>query len=236
MSMIFLGEFLGTLVLILFGGGVVAGVVLEKSKAYNAGWLAITTGWAFGVALGIFTARAFGAPGAINPVGPLSAIVLGVGDLSIHLEMIVAEFLGAFCGAVLVWLHYLPHWKVTADPDAKLGVFCTSPAIRDPISNVLGEIIGTFMLVFLATAVSHASVGSLEPSLIGVVVWGIGLSLGGTTGYAINPARDLGPRLAHAVLPIPGKRDSDWRYAWVPVVGPCIGGPLGAVTFQVLIS
>lgn len=231
---IFLGEFLGTAVLILLGGGVVAAVVLEGTKAKNAGWIVITTGWALAVIFGILTAKAFGAPGAINPVGPLSDLVLQKGEPKEKLAMIAAEFLGAFVGAVLVWLHYLPHWKVTSDTASKLGVFCTAPAIRDPFSNFLSEAIGTFVLVFVASAVGKAQFESLEPAFVGMVVWSIGLSLGATTGYAINPARDFAPRLAHALLPIAGKGTSDWGYAWVPVLGPCVGGVLGAVAFQSL--
>jgi glycerol uptake facilitator protein len=230
----FLGEFLGTLVLILLGGGVVAGVSLERSKAKGAGWVVVTAGWAFAVTLGIFTSKAFGGPGALNPVGPLADIATGSGRAGGHLSLIAAEFLGAFAGATLVWLHYLPHWGATPDAATKLGVFCTAPAIRRPPANFLSEVIGTFLLVFVAAAVGKAKTGVLEPSLVGVVVWAIGLSLGGTTGYAINPARDLGPRLAHAVLPIAGKGGSDWGYAWVPVLGPCVGGVLAAVAFEAL--
>jgi glycerol uptake facilitator protein len=229
---LFLGEFLGTLVLILLGGGVVAGVLLEKSKAKNAGWIVITAGWAFAVTCGIFTAKAFGAPGALNPIGPLADIVLGNGLVA----MIAAEFLGAFAGATLVWLHYLPHWKETPDQSAKLAVFCTAPAIRDPKANLFSEIVGSFMLIFIASAIGKANTGALEPSLVGMVVWAIGLSLGATTGYAINPARDFGPRLAHALLPIAGKGGSDWGYAWIPVLGPCVGGVLAAILFKALQS
>ncbi|QEL15192.1 MIP/aquaporin family protein [Limnoglobus roseus] len=234
MTALFLGEFLGTAVLILLGGGVVAGVLLAKSKSHNAGWIVVATGWAFAVTCGIFVAKAFGAPGALNPVGPLADLVQGNGTAADHLAMIAAEFLGAFCGAVFVWLHYLPHWKETSDPAAKLGVFCTAPAIRDPMANLLSEIIGTFVLVLVASAISKASAGSLETPFVGLVVWAIGLSLGGTTGYAINPARDLGPRLAHAVLPIAGKGGSDWSYAWIPVVGPFVGGVAAAVLFKLI--
>jgi len=236
MTDLFLGEFLGTFVLILLGGGVVAGVLLEKSKAHNAGWIVITAGWAFGVACGIFVALAFGAPGSLNPVGPLGGMVMGKLAVDKGMIMIAAEFLGAFTGAVVVWLHYLPHWKETSDPSLKLAVFCTSPAIRSPLANLLSEIIGTFALVFIASAVGDAKVGTLEPALVGMVVWAIGLSLGATTGYAINPARDLGPRLAHAILPIAGKGPSDWGYAWIPVVGPCIGALLATVLYHVLQS
>lgn len=234
MNGLYIGEFLGTLVLILFGGGVVAGVLLEKSKAKNAGWIVITTAWAFAVTCGIFVAKAFGAPGALNPVGPLADIVLDKGSMTDNLLMIAAEFLGAFCGATLVWLHYLPHWKETPDQDAKRAVFCTAPAIRDPLANLTSEFIGTFMLVFIASAIGKAGIGPLEPSLVGMVVWAIGLSLGATTGYAINPARDLGPRFAHAILPIAGKGGSDWSYAWIPVAGPCLGGTAAALSFKFL--
>jgi glycerol uptake facilitator protein len=233
-SPLFIGEFVGTAVLILLGGGVVAAVLLEHSKAKGAGWIVVTTGWAFAVTCGIFTAKALGAPGSLNPVGPLADIVMGKGAVEDKLTMIAAEFLGAYLGAVLVWLHYLPHWKVTADKSAKLGVFCTAPAIRDPFSNLLAEIIGTFVLVFVASSIGKANVGDFEPSFVGMVVWAIGLSLGATTGYAINPARDLAPRLAHAMLPIAGKGGSDWCYAWIPVLGPCTGGVLAALAFRAL--
>jgi glycerol uptake facilitator protein len=230
------GEFVGTLILILFGGGVVAGVLLSKSKALNAGWIVVTAGWAFAVTFGTFTAKALGAPGMLNPVGPLVELANGTMETKTALGLIAAELLGAFCGAVLVWLHYLPHWRETADPAAKLGVFCTIPAIRHPLANLLSEVIATFALVFVASAIGKATVGALEPALVGMVVWGIGLSLGGTTGYAINPARDFGPRLAHFLLPIPGKGSSDWSYAWVPVVGPCLGALLAVKLFALATS
>ena len=228
------GEFFGTLVLILLGGGVCAAVTLEKSYAKGAGWIVVTAGWAFAVACGIFVAKALGAPGALNPVGPLADIAQGKGELTASLGMIAAEFGGAFCGACLVWLHYLPHWAATDNAAGKLGVFCTAPAIRNPAANLASEVIGTFALVFIASAVGKAGPGIGEAPLVGLVVWAVGLSLGATTGYAINPARDLGPRLAHAVLPIAGKGGSDWGYAWVPVVGPVIGGLLAAALFRAL--
>ena len=226
----FLGEYLGTMILILLGDGVVAGVVLGRTKAQNAGWIVITAGWGFAVMAGVFTARAVGAPGFINPVGPLAALITGVlTDPEKAVWFAVAEFAGAFTGAVLVWLHYLPHWSETPDPAAKLGVFCTAPAIRQPAANLLSEVIATFVLVFVAGAILEKEVGrgGIAP-LVGGLVWGIGLSLGATTGYAINPARDLAPRLAHAVLPIPGKGPSDWGYAWIPVVGPVVGAAAAA--------
>jgi len=230
-----LGEFLGTMILILLGDGVVAGVLLKRSKAENAGWLAITAGWAFGVVCGIFTAAAFGAPGHLNPAVTVGALAVGAVPPNDALVLIAAQFAGAFIGAVLVWLHYLPHWPETSEPDFKLGIFCTIPAIRQPLGNFISEVIGTFVLVFVASALIKANATTgLTPYLVGILVWGIGLSLGGTTGYAINPARDLGPRIAHFLLPIPGKRDSDWGYAWVPVLGPIVGGVIAARAFALL--
>ena len=226
----FLGEFCGTAVLILLGDGVVAAVLLNKSKAQNAGWLVITTAWAFAVIFGVLTARAVGSPGYINPVGPFVEWLTDKIDPHRVPALVAGEVLGAFTGAVVVWLHYLPHWAVTADPEIKRGVFCTIPAIRNPLANVLSEAIGTFVLVFVGVAISAKQVGhELLVPLGGMLVWSIGLSLGATTGYAINPARDFGPRLAHFLLPIPGKGSSDWGYAWVPIVGPLVGGAAGAL-------
>jgi glycerol uptake facilitator protein len=229
----YLGEFLGTMILILMGGGVVAGALLGKSKAQNMGWIAITAGWAFAVMAGIYTAKAIGAPGYINPVGPFTSVLLGKLEFGKALGFAAAEFVGAFAGAVLVWLHYHPHWAETSDPGAKLGVFCTAPAIRKLPANLLSEAIGTFVLVFVGTAIVE---NSLAAPVVGALVWGIGLSLGATTGYAINPARDLGPRLAHALLPIAGKGDSDWGYAWVPVLGPLLGGAVGALLARAVMT
>jgi glycerol uptake facilitator protein len=230
-----LGEFLGTAILILLGDGVVAGVLLKGSKGENAGWLAITAGWAFAVVAGVFTALACGSPDAhLNPAVTLGFAVIS-GDFSKVVGYSLAQFAGAFVGAIAVWVHYGPHWARTSDPDFKLGTFCTIPAIRHPISNVASEVIATFVLVLVAAAIFSSRVAAngpaagLGPYLIGSLVWGIGLSLGGTTGYAINPARDLGPRLAHAVLPIPGKRDSDWSYAPIPAIAPLIGGVLAGL-------
>ena len=226
-----LGEFLGTMILITLGGGVVGGVVLNKTKAQNAGWIVVTTGWAFAVMAGVYTARAVGGPdvGYINPVGPLAAFLNEKLSAERALAFAGAELAGAYAGAVIVWLHYLPHWSETPDPEAKRAVFCTAPAIRNYPANLLSEAIATFVLVFVGTAVVEKGLqGALAAPLGGALVWGIGLSLGATTGYAINPARDLGPRLAHAILPIPGKGGSDWAYAWVPILGPLLGGAAGA--------
>ena len=231
-----LGEFLGTMILILLGDGVVAGVLLGRTKAKDAGWVAVTAGWAFAVMAGVYTARAVGGPqvGYINPVGPLVGVLTGNLGIEKAAAYAAAEFWGAFAGAVLVWLHYLPHWEETTDPAAKLAVFCTAPAIRRLPANVLSEAIATFVLVFVGTAIVEKEIGrGFVAPIVGVLVWGIGLSLGATTGYAINPARDLGPRCAHAVLPIPGKGPSDWEYAWVPVVGPIVGGLIAAAVAKV---
>jgi len=235
MSSPVLGEFAGTFVLILLGDGVVAGVLLKYSKSESAGWMAITTGWALAVMAGVFTATAFGSPDAhLNPAVTFGA-ALATADFSKVLWYSAAQLAGAFAGAVAVWLHYLPHWEVTTDADAKLGVFCTAPAIRNLGANVTSEAIGTFVLVLVAAAIfsSRVAVGGVAPGLgpflVGSLVWGIGLSLGGPTGYAINPARDFGPRLAHALLPIPGKRDADWGYAAVPVIGPLAGAALAGL-------
>ena len=232
----FFGEFMGTMVLILMGDGVVANVLLKKSKGEDAGWIVIATGWALAVMTGVFTAIACGSSDAhLNPAVTLGMAVKS-GDFSKVAPYIAAQMLGAIVGATLVWLHYLPHWKETPDADRKLACFCTSPAIRSLGANLVSEIIGTFVLVLVVGAIFSKAVAAggpaagLGPYLVGSLVWGIGLSLGGTTGYAINPARDLGPRIAHALLPIAKKGGSDWGYAGVPVVGPMIGGALaGAV-------
>lgn len=230
----FLGELLGTMMLILLGDGVVAGVLLNKSKAQNSGWIVITAGWAFAVMIGVFVSQAFGGGGHLNPAVTIAAAVSS-GDYG-NLSWILAQLIGAFLGAVLVWIHYMPHWAETKDQGAKLGVFSTGPAIRNTGTNLVSEIIGTFVLVMGANAIFAGDVaGSLGPFLVAGLVWGIGLSLGGPTGYAINPARDLGPRIAHALLPIAGKGDSDWGYSWIPVVGPIIGGIIGGLLFAALI-
>lgn len=233
-----LGEFLGTLVLITLGGGVVANVCLEKSKAYQSGWIVIATGWFVAVVIAVFVAQSAGAINAdVNPAVSLAKYLLGHYNIQELLGIWLAQLLGAFCGAVVVWLAYLPHWKLTHSQEAKLAVFCTTPAIRNYPANLLCEIIGTMILVVGVAAIfGHATQGKpmpgVGPYLVGVLVWGIGLSLGGPTGYAINPARDLGPRCAHAILPIAGKGSSDWRYAFVPIIGPLIGGLIGAMSWH----
>lgn len=234
----FTGELLGTMSLVILGGGVVANVLLAKSKGFNGGWITIATGWFVAVVIGVFVAQSAGAPNAdINPAVSLAKYILGYYTISQLLCVILAQLIGAFIGGIIVWLAYLPHWKATEDKTFKLLVFSTVPAIRHYPSNLLCEVIGTCLLVFGVGAIfghatmDHPTIG-LGPYLVGVLVWGIGLSLGGPTGYAINPARDLGPRFAHFVLPIAGKGSSDWRYAWVPVIGPLIGGALGAILWR----
>ena len=235
MHSIWFGEFMGTLVLILLGDGVCAGVTLRKSYAADSGWMVITTGWALAVLCGVIVAQAFGSPGAnLNPAITLAAAVAG-GNYASLLYFWSAQLLGAMGGATLVALHYAPHWKLTPDPAAKLGVFCTNAAVRSPLANLFSEMLGTAVLVVVANAIfSHGVAMSgpaagLGPWLVGSLVWGIGLSLGGTTGYAINPARDLGPRIVHALLPIPGKGGSNWRYAPIPIVGDLAGGALAGL-------
>lgn len=234
----FRGELLGTLTLIVFGNGVVASTLLKKSKGENGGWLAITTGWFIAVVMGVFAAQSAGSVHAdINPAITLAKYYLHQYTLITTLYFIAAQCTGAFLGAIIVWLSYLPHWSVTDDPALKRMVFCTVPAIRIFHYNLLCEIIGTMVLIMgvaalFGKATLNGPVSGLGPYLVGVLVWGIGLSLGGPTGYAINPARDFGPRLAHALLPIANKQGSDWSYAWVPVIGPCLGGLLGAFLSQ----
>lgn len=230
----FLAEMFGTMTLIVLGDGVVANVLLAKSKGQNSGWIVITAGWAFAVMSGIFVSTALGGPGSLNPAFQVAGILTG-GDAAAAIQNILGQFVGAFVGAVLVWLLYLPHWAETKDAGLKLAVFSTGPAIRNPGMNLLTEIIATFMLGFIATAIGKATaVAGVGPYLIAALIWGLGLSLGGPTGYALNPARDLGPRIAHFVLPIAGKGDSDWGYSWVPVVGPIIGAIVAAFLGQAI--
>jgi glycerol uptake facilitator protein len=245
---VYIAEFIGTMILILLGDGVVAGVLLRNSKAENSGWVVITLGWGMAVAMAVYAVGAIS--GAhINPAVTIGLASIGAFEWAQVPGYIIAQFLGAFTGAVLVWLAYLPHWEETADPGLKLGVFCTAPAIYRTVPNLITEIIGTAMLVFgvlgivgniqqiqQASDVDLSAVFQfgLVPLIVGLLVLAIGLSLGGPTGYAINPARDLGPRIAHAVLPVAGKGGSDWGYSWIPVVGPIIGGVLGAWLYNIL--
>jgi len=240
------GEFFGTTLLILLGDGVVANVLLTRTKGQNAGLIAITWGWAMAVFVGVFTSAKFS--GAhLNPAVTIGLAAADPAKIAADLVpfYIFAQMLGAMFGATLVWLHYFPHWSLTEDKDLKLAVFCTGPAVRNAPLNLVSEIIGTFVLVFAALYLSSPTIagpegqpgglGAIDALPIGLVVLAIGLSLGGTTGYAINPARDLGPRIMHFLLPIPGgKRDSDWGYSWVPVVGPVIGAILAALAYRAL--
>ena len=235
----FIGEVLGTMILILLGDGVVAGVLLNKSKAFASGWIVITMAWGMAVFAGIAVAGTF--TGAhMNPAVTLAVFIQSsINNGTFGADQLVGywagEFVGAMIGATLVFLHYYPHWAETEDPGLKLAVFSTGPAIRNPMWNLVSEIIGTFVLIFVGFSLGNAT--GVSSSIGGALGWGllvlvIGLGLGGTTGYAINPARDLGPRIMHAVLPIPGKGSSDWEYAWIPVVGPLIGGAIGVLVYN----
>ena len=230
----FLAELVGTAILILLGDGVVAGCLLKHSKAENAGWIVITIAWGLAVTMGIYAVGSIS--GAhLNPAVTLAMAVIGSLPWSEVAPYIAAQMIGACVGAVLVWLAYLPHWSKTEDQGSKLGIFATAPAIYSPTANFLTEAIGTFVLLFGILFIGKNDiVPGLAPVAVGLLIVSIGMSLGGPTGYAINPARDLGPRIAHAVLPIPGKGSSQWNYAWVPVLGPLVGGVLGALAFQAL--
>jgi glycerol uptake facilitator protein len=241
----YLAEILGTMILVIFGDGVVANVCLGKTKGHGSGWIVIATGWGVGVAVAVYcVARISGAH--INPAVTIALAAMGEFSWVLAPGYIIAQMVGGFLGGVVVWLAYLPHWPLTEDPVSKLGVFCTVPQVRSVVGNFICEIIGSAILLFgiLAIADNGAAIKQagpidlsavfstgINPLLVGVLVWGIGLSLGGPTGYAINPARDLGPRLAHAILPIPGKAGSDWSYAWIPVVAPIVGGVLGVALY-----
>ncbi len=244
----YLGETIGTMILIIFGGGSVANVLLGKSKGQNSGWIVITTGWGLGVAIAAYAVgRVSGAH--LNPALTLGLAAIGSFPWWQVVPYVCAQIVGAFLGGIVVWLAYLPHWKESPDPSAKLAVFSTIPAIRNRPTNLVCEIIGTAVLVFGilaigANAQEMKTAGEVDLSLVfskglnallvGFLVWAIGLALGGPTGYAINPARDFGPRVAHAVLPIPGKGTSDWAYSWIPIIGPIIGGLLGALLFKIV--
>ena len=234
----FTAELVGTAILIILGDGVVANVLLARSKAQNAGWIVITAGWGFAVMAAVYVVGSVS--GAhINPAVTFAVALTNSNfGWGTALYYWAAQFIGAFIGAVVVYLHFLPHREATEDPVLKLAVFSTGPAIRNTVTNLISEIIGTFILVFGVFGITSSAnkVGALAALLVGLLVFGIGLSLGGPTGYAINPARDLGPRIAHALLPIAGKGDSDWAYSWIPVVGPLIGGGLGALAYQALFT
>lgn len=233
----FIAEITGTAILIILGGGVVANVLLDKTKGNNGGLIAITFGWAIGVFTGVYaTAAASG--GHLNPAVTIALAVEGSFSWALVPVYLLAQFIGAMLGAVIVWLSYRQHFDETRDANSKLAVFCTAPAIRNPFYNTITEIVGTFVLVLGALLLSKPDMklGALDALPIALLVLGIGLSLGGPTGYAINPARDLGPRIIHALLPIKNKRDSDWGYAWVPVVGPITGGILAALVFKFLLK
>jgi glycerol uptake facilitator protein len=237
----FIAEIIGTMLLVILGDGVVANVLLNKSKGQGGGWIVITAGWGFGVMVGAY-AVGWISGAHMNPAVTIAFAAAGINDFSWSAvpAYIAGQMIGAFLGGIIVWLAYLPHWGITEDKGAVRGVFCTAPAVRNAGANLLTEIIGTFVLLVGVLAIP--SVKNLDPKLgfssglgpllVGFLVWSIGLSLGGPTGYAINPARDLGPRIAHALLPIRGKIDSDWGYAWIPVIGPIIGGVIGALFYK----
>ncbi|MED3563473.1 MIP/aquaporin family protein [Bacillus xiapuensis] len=228
----FFGELIGTMILIVLGAGVGAGASLKKSYSHNAGWIVITFAWGLAVTMGVFAVGSVS--GAhLNPAVTIAFAINGDFPWSDVPGYILAQMIGAILGAVLVYLHYLPHWKVTEDPGTKLCVFATSPAIPHTFANLFSEIFGTFILVLgLLFIGANKFTEGLNPLAVGLLIVVIGMSLGGTTGYAINPARDLGPRIAHFLLPIPGKGSSNWNYAWIPVVGPLLGGSLGAVFYK----
>lgn len=231
----FWGEFIGTGMVIILGQGVVSNVVLQKSKGYNSGWIVISFGWAMGVFVGVYCSAA-ASKAHLNPAVTLAFAVLGKISWGLVPIYIGAQFLGAMAGSAVAWLCYRGHFAQTADAEAKLAVFCTIPAIRNYGNNLVTEIIATFVLILgvLYIASPTSSLGALDALPVALLVLGIGLGPGGPTGYAINPARDLGPRIMHALLPVPGKRDSDWGYAWVPVVGPLLGSMLAVLVFKLL--
>ncbi|GGB14084.1 MIP/aquaporin family protein [Puia dinghuensis] len=231
----FLGEFIGTGMLILLGQTVVSNVVLQQSKGHNSGWIVISFGWAMAVFVGVYCATP-SSKAHLNPAITLSFAMIGKIPWSIVPAYIAAQFLGAMAGSLVAWLCFRPHFAPTADANLKLAVFCTIPAIRSPFDNLMTELIATFVLVFGALFIASpgSSLGALDALPVSLLVLGIGLGPGGPTGYAINPARDLGPRIMHALLPVAGKRDSDWAYAWIPVAGPVLGGLIAAFLYKML--
>lgn len=233
---VYFAEFIGTAILILLGGGVNAGVSLKKNYFHEGGWLAICVGWGLAVAMAIYAVGDIS--GAhINPAVTLGFALVGGFEWALVPGYIIAQFLGAITGATLVWLHYLPHWKATEDQGAKLGVFCNSPAIPSNYANLFSEVSGTFVLLFALSFLGlNQFTEGLNPLVIGLLICMIGLAMGGTTGFAINPARDMGPRIAHSILPIAGKGKSGWNYSWIPVIGPLLGGALGTLTYQAIFN
>ena len=231
----YVAEFVGTMLLIVLGDGVVASTLLKQSKGENAGWIVIVLAWGMTVALAIYAVGEYS--GAhINPAVTIALAVHGSFPWQLVPGYCLAQLLGAFAGAIVVWIHYLPHWKITEDKGLKLAVFCTAPAIRSTASNFVSEFIGTMVLIFGILFIgANQFVDGLNPLIVGGLISTIGFSLGGTTGFAINPARDLGPRLAHFILPIAGKGNSDWGYSWIPVLGPITGGIAGALLYQLLV-
>jgi glycerol uptake facilitator protein len=231
----FLGEFIGSLMLLILGNGVVANVLLTKTKGHNSGLIVIAFGWAIAVFVGVFCAAGL-SKAHLNPAVTIAFAAAGEFDWAAVPVYIAAQFAGAMIGTLIVWIAYHQHFEQTLDGDLKLAVFCTSPAIRGPFHNLITEAIGTFVLVFAVfrLAAPTSSLGALDALPVGLLVLGIGVSLGGPTGYAINPARDLGPRIMHHILPIPHKRDSDWSYSWIPVAGPIIGGIVAALTYNLI--
>lgn len=231
---IFIAEFIGTMLLVLLGNGAVANVLLARSKGHHSGWIVITAGWGFAVAIAVYV-TGWVSGGHLNPAITLGFYLSGITPAALIPLYVIGQFLGAMLGALLVYLSYQPHWKITLEPHAKLLCFATAPAIRRPFWNFINEVIGTAVLLIgiLGIFNVHNGIASgMGPYAVGILIFSIGLSLGGPTGYAINPARDLGPRLVHFMLPIPGKGKSDWKYAWVPLLGPLIGGALGAVLYD----
>ncbi|MCZ0716809.1 MIP/aquaporin family protein [Aerococcus kribbianus] len=227
----FIGELIGTFVLVLLGDGVVAGVSLNKSKAQDTGWLLITLGWGLAVTMGVYTSG-FLSDAHLNPAITIAFAINGTFPWAEVIPYIAGQMIGAFLGAVVVWLNYFKHFEATPDPEAILGTFATGPAIRSTGWNLLSEIVGTAILAMGVMAMGPNNiVDGVGPIVVGIIVTSIGMSLGGTTGYAINPARDLGPRIAHQILPIANKGDSDWGYAWIPIVGPIIGATIAAVLY-----
>ncbi|KKC17652.1 glycerol transporter [Streptococcus dysgalactiae subsp. equisimilis] len=232
----FIGELLGMLILVLLGDGVVSACILNKTKAQNSGWIAIVLGWGIAVTVAVYISG-FMSGAHLNPAVTLAMAAIGSLPWSQVVTYLVAQFLGAMLGALVLYLHYYPHWKETKDAGTILACFSTGPAIRHTWSNLLGEALGTAVLVITVMAIGPNKVAAgFGPIIVGFVVMAVGFSLGATTGYAINPARDLGPRIMHALLPIPNKGDSDWSYAWIPVLGPILGGIAGALIYQVILN